>query len=126
VAVAGLTYAPTSPKLAYAVELSHGTPAVANRWPGSQLTLVADAREHLVALLSPDGSEVLNAIWSDSAYLSCLQHNGLSSEIRLARAIPLDDDPLSSLALLASFPPGLRTLIAEDLPRNPPQETEDE
>ncbi len=52
-----------------------------DRWPGQWLNLVADAREHLLALLQPDGSGVHQAVWSESSYLSVLHHSGLSCEI---------------------------------------------
>lgn len=81
-----------------------------DRWPGQQVTVVADASAHLVALLSRDGGQVLNGVWSDSAYLACLQHSSLSAEIRLARAAPEGDDPLARLSLLSAQPPGLRRL----------------
>lgn len=83
------------------------------RWPGAQISLVSDATEHLVALLSPDLRLVRRAFWSDSAYLSCLQHSGLSAEIRMA-------DPVSShstarmLSLLQIQPRGLHVLVGPD------------
>ena len=83
------------------------------RWPGAQLSLVADAAEHLVALMSPDLHSVRRAIWSDSAYLSCLQYSGLSAEIRLC-------DPASArssaaaLALLQVKPRGLQILVGPE------------
>lgn len=80
------------------------------RWPGLQLSVVTDAREHLVTLLDRRMEQVLHGIWSDSAYLSCLQHSGLAAEIRLASQ---DDAGLSldDIALLQAQPPGLRKVI---------------
>jgi sugar-specific transcriptional regulator TrmB len=51
------------------------------RWPGQWLNLVADAREHLLALLHSEGGGVHQAVWSESGYLSVLHHSGLSCEI---------------------------------------------
>jgi len=51
------------------------------RWPGQWLNLVADSREHLLALLQTEGGGVHQAVWSESGYLSVLHHSGLSCEI---------------------------------------------
>lgn len=55
---------------------------------GEDLTIVVDAREHLVALL--DGEDLLQGIWSASPFLSFAHHNGLAIEQQmtvLARAV---------------------------------------
>ncbi|MDQ0462282.1 sugar-specific transcriptional regulator TrmB [Caulobacter ginsengisoli] len=107
--VAGLTYAPTS--ASFRTTQGAAAEQVAQRWPGQQVTVVADAREHLVALLSPDGGRVIQGVSSDSPYLACLQHSGLSAELRLnARG---GDDPWSDLSLLTLRPSGLTTLIGD-------------
>lgn len=80
------------------------------RWPGVHLSLVSDASEHLVALLSPDLRSVRRAFWSDSAYLSCLQHSGLSAEIRLAYPVSKQSSA-RALSLLQLQPPGLHALV---------------
>ena len=80
------------------------------RWPGLQLSVVTDAREHLVSLLDRDMRQVLHGIWSDSAYLACLQHSGLAAEIRLA-SLSATGDPLDKIALLQAQPPGLRKVM---------------
>jgi sugar-specific transcriptional regulator TrmB len=80
------------------------------RWPGLQLSVVTDAREHLVSLLERGMDRVLHGIWSDSAYLSCLQHSGLSAEIRLA-SLATTGDPLDRIALLQAQPPGLQHVM---------------
>lgn len=85
---------------------------VTDRWPGAQLTLVVDAQEHLTALLSRDGRRVLHAVWTDSVYLSCLQHSGLSAEIRLAALRRGEADPLADISLFTAQPAGLRRLVA--------------
>lgn len=110
VVVAGLAYA-AAPALPFPVISSAGAATVAERWPGQQISLVADAREHLTALLAPDSGSVRHAVWSDSAYLACLKHSGLAAEIRISQVAPLDQDPLNGVALLHAFPPGLRALM---------------
>ena len=110
VVVAGLAYA-AAPALHFPVISSAGAATVAERWPGQQISLVADAREHLTALLAPDSGSVRHAVWSDSAYLACLKHSGLAAEIRVSQIAPSDQDPLNGVSLLRAFPPGLRALM---------------
>jgi sugar-specific transcriptional regulator TrmB len=86
----------------------------AERWPGLQLSLVADAREYMMALLSHDAGQVLHGVWSDSAYLAALQHNALASEIRLSALSPMADDALADISLLRSRPAGLRRLVGDE------------
>lgn len=52
-------------------------------WNSEQLNVVVDGQEHLLALLSDDLSVVHQAVWSRSAYLSCIHHAGRMSEIAL-------------------------------------------
>ena len=107
VRTSGLVYETPGP-LPFVARLSPAAAFVADRWPGLQLSLVVDAREHMVALLADDGQAVRHAVWSDSAYLACLKHSGLAAEIRLSRP---GDDELESLSLLAAYPPGLQALV---------------
>ncbi len=107
VTVGGLVYAP-APGVAFAAVRAASSAFAAGRWPGLQLSLVVDAAEHLVALISPDGTRVLNGVWSDSAYLACLKHSGLASEIRLSASEGAARLP--ELSLLNAYPPGLRAL----------------
>lgn len=116
VAVAGLVYAPTVAGPGVVCVASPGAGFVGRRWPGAQLTLVADAAETLTALLPADAGAAVRAVWSDSAYLACLQHNGLASELRLSAVAPDDDDPLAHLSLLRATPRGLRRLIGPEGP----------
>jgi sugar-specific transcriptional regulator TrmB len=110
VRVAGLLYDRTvrSPYLA----LHHSrSEFVLERWPGVQMNVVADASEHLIALLTRDARSVKHAVWSDSAYLACVEHSSRSSELRAEATTPAERKAVSSLALLTSYPPGLRKLI---------------
>lgn len=117
VTVAGLVY-DEPPKFPFPVATMRSQSFVPDHWPGLQLSLVADASEHLLALLSPDGLAARHAVWSDSAYLACLQHSGLAAEIRLSAINRNDSDPFASLSLLRAYPSGLRSLIG---PRSPEQ-----
>jgi HTH-type transcriptional regulator, sugar sensing transcriptional regulator len=108
VRLAGLVYADVTLPFPIAAA-PRGT--VLHRWPGLQLSIVVDASEHLLALLSGDGSRVLHGVCSDSAYLACLQHSGLGAEIRLSALAPDAHDRLGDIALLRAYPPGLRSLI---------------
>jgi sugar-specific transcriptional regulator TrmB len=57
---------------------------VLERWPGQWLNLVVDGKEMLLCFLSSDGAGVHQAIWSGSAYLCCVFHSALLSEIVLS------------------------------------------
>ena len=107
VRVAGQTYAAHATQVE---TVSHDdTAAQLAAWPGLQVTVIADAREHLTALISRDGERCRHGVWSDSPYLACVQHSGLAAEINLAaqaRGHTLSFDP----TLFASRPPGLSDL----------------
>jgi HTH-type transcriptional regulator, sugar sensing transcriptional regulator len=107
VKVAGVVYSEESCDEFLCVR-SQGLTRVPENWPGSQLTLVADAREFLVALFSDDAQELHHGLWTDSLYLSCLQHSGLACEIRLSALALRNEDPLAHLSLLPAMPEGLR------------------
>jgi sugar-specific transcriptional regulator TrmB len=83
-------------------------------WPGQQLTLVADADEHLLALFDVSLANVLQAVWSRSTFLSCLHHNHVAMELLHAawreRGSLATSDALVGISLLSSRPPGLRRL----------------
>lgn len=122
VTVAGLVYGPSAPMAGVTARTAAGAAIARDRWPGVQLSLVVDAAEHLVALMTPAMDGVRRAIWSDSAYLSCLQHSGLSAEIRLSGIDAVILEPQSGLSLLGAAPRGLRALIGpEPLSLSPDQ-----
>lgn len=112
ISIAGLVYDET-PKMPFDCVRSSDAAFVRERWPGAQLTLVVDAREFLVALLTPDGTGVKQAIWSDSGYLACLQHSGLSAEVRLSAPPSARARLARSSSLIGSSPPGLRQLVGK-------------
>ncbi|HYC67769.1 TrmB family transcriptional regulator [Brevundimonas sp.] len=114
VTVAGLVYGPVESIAGVIARRAAGEGVARDRWPGAQLSLVVDAAEHLVALMTPAMDGVRRAIWSDSAYLSCLQHSGLSAEIRLTGVASDALEPLAGLSLLRAAPRGLRALIGPE------------
>lgn len=115
VIVAGLVYDDADRIDGVDTRISPTAPFALDRWPGAQLTVIGDAREHLVALMSRDLATVRRAVWSDSVYLSCLQHSGLSAEIRLCPTAS-GNGAAPGLSLLDVHPDGLRSLIGEPTP----------
>ena len=117
VQVAGVIYEDVG-ECGFVTALSPGGAPVVERWPGSQLGLVVDAREHMKALLSRDETQVKHGVWSDSAYLACLEHNGLACEIWVSLAPP----PVQphTFGLFATYPPGLRDLLGPQSPARDP------
>jgi sugar-specific transcriptional regulator TrmB len=94
---------------------------VRQRWPGQWMNLVIDGKEHVIALLSHDGQRVLQAIWSQSVYISWVYHSALSGEIELARlraalhaSISIEEARRSAAASHPSRSalPGYRLLLA--------------
>lgn len=99
------------------------SPEVISHWPGQHFTLVVDAREHLLALFAMDMSSVHQAVWSQSAFLSCLHHNHLACDFALTALETLPErDPrrkkMAALSLLNAEPLGLRELRTRLEPRS--------
>ncbi len=65
--------------------------AATEHWRSEQLNVVIDGREHLIALLSRDLETVYQAVWSNSLYLSCIQHAGRLCEHTLVRMVAAAD-----------------------------------
>ncbi|PZQ60235.1 MAG: hypothetical protein DI570_14630 [Phenylobacterium zucineum] len=80
-------------------------------WPGLQVTIVADGREYMTALLSRDSQRCRHGSWSDSVYLACLHHSGLAAEIMLGAQALGQALPFAP-SLFASRPPGLDALTS--------------
>lgn len=99
------------------VVLAADAPKLRALWPGEQLNIVVDAREHLLSLLSRDLATVHQAVWSNSTFLSCMQHNNLASEIALGVATSEGNQVQRgarfhrSIALTSSGAPGLEDLL---------------
>jgi len=110
VTVAGLVYG-QAPSLPFPVVVASASAIVAERWPGLQLSLVADAKEHLAALLSLAGTSARHGVWSDSVYLACLKHSGLAAEIQVSAAGSHIDSSFDGISLLQAHPAGLTRLI---------------
>jgi sugar-specific transcriptional regulator TrmB len=110
VTVAGLVYRKPG-EAPYTQIMGVSAAFVAQHWPGQQMSLIADAREVMLVSLAHGGEALLQGLWSDSAYLACLHHSGLSAEIRLAARPRSERDPLEHLSLLTARPEGLKRLL---------------
>jgi len=80
--------------------------------------IIVDSLEHVMGLLSMNMEKVHEAVWSDSNFLSCMQHNNLTAELiaigpRSIYSGPADDvSKITEGITLAQFrPPGLERLI---------------
>lgn len=111
--VAGIAYRPEDAQDAMPYN-GESADLVASRWPGLGLILVVDGRQQLIAQLSKDMSRVLNAVYSDSLFLSCVFHSTMAADVRLVATRTDPSDPLRILSLQRSTPPGLRTLLGMD------------
>ena len=84
-------------------------------WPGEQLNMVADAEQFMLALLAKDAGSVHQAIWSNSTFLSCMQHNGLWAELVMTETFARDGieppSDIQRISLTRSQLPGLRQLM---------------
>src|ERR1700733_4602491 len=63
----------------------HDAARILTMWPGHQLNLVVDALEHLLALASHDLTQLHQAIWSNSGFISCMQYSHLLCELAATR-----------------------------------------
>lgn len=93
--------------------VAHAAPngqAVRGAYPGAIMTFVADAKQYLETLLSEDGANLLNGIWTDSPYLACAKHSALSTEVRLNMLMRDHADPYPEISLMRSGAPGLQLL----------------
>ncbi len=96
------TYEPASIAGAEVAQAYQGE-AVLAHWKCQQLNVVADSQEVLLALLHADLSEVYQAVWTSSLYLSCAMHIGLMREHAFHAIAALKDR--------ADFPAELRQLL---------------
>jgi len=86
------------------------------QWPGEQLNIVADAKDTLLALFNRDCDEVIQAVVTQSHYLSNLMHSAIIAEIVMAHSSSIDlaDDILDAIrgrSLLTAKPPGYREFL---------------
>jgi sugar-specific transcriptional regulator TrmB len=56
---------------------------VIKRWPGEWINMVKDGEEYVLALLDGDLRGVIQAVWSESPYLSWVYYSALMSELEL-------------------------------------------
>lgn len=84
---------------------------VGELWPGLGILLVVDGAQQLVAQISLDMNHVLNGIWSDSIFQSCVFHSYVAAQIRLVAQRDDPTDRLPPLSLQSARPPGLRMLM---------------
>lgn len=113
VTVIGIVYGEESSTPYQGVRSRMSEPVLAH-WPGAQLTIATDARRHMIALLNEELDTVRHAVWSDSVYLSAMQHYALSAEIRL-HALLMPEPPYPpGLSLGGTHPPGVRQLMGVD------------
>lgn len=60
---------------------------ITSAFPGDVISLNVDGVQHLLAVLRPEGEEVHQAIWTQSAIVSYLLYNGLVNEASQAAAM---------------------------------------
>lgn len=60
-----------------------------DRWPGQWIDLVTDGSRFTMALLTSDGSEVVQAVWSASPHVAYIHHNRMACEMAYT-AIKID------------------------------------
>jgi HTH-type transcriptional regulator, sugar sensing transcriptional regulator len=68
---------------------SAGGERLLERWPGQWVNVVVDAQKHLLALLDARARGVLQAVYSESTYLSVTYFSALSVEMMFGRTIEL-------------------------------------
>lgn len=107
VRVMGQVYGPAATSVEVVRQAT--APAQLSAWPGQQVTIVADGLEHLTALISHDGLRCPQGVWSDSAYLACIQHSGLAAELVMG-AVATGQTLTFNPTLFGSRPPGLAAL----------------
>jgi len=87
------------------------------RWPGQQINIVVDANAFVLALFNERSDAVLQAVWSTSGYLACLQHSYMAASLlaRQCESEGLLNAPsmrrFDDLALMSARPPGLQAFI---------------
>ena len=88
---------------------------VVERWPAQWANAVVDGAESLLALLSHDGSEVRQAIWTGSPFISWVYHSAFIAELFYSDISRRLEDGLSIDELEGAF--SLHsTLRSEDAP----------
>jgi sugar-specific transcriptional regulator TrmB len=80
VAVAAIVYEPV--EIARVEIVMHARPKLSSElFPGGALAVGVDGCQHLLALFGDTPEELRQALWTQSVWLSVLQHNGLVCEL---------------------------------------------
>jgi sugar-specific transcriptional regulator TrmB len=126
IAVYVQAYVPTEIKGAHVTVAPRGQEAE-SYWNSQQLNIVVDGRETLIALLDEGLTQIHQAVWSNSLYLSCLMHAGMTSEQTIHRMFEAKAAPDSSRRMnavldehrffLNSDVPGQKELVARFVKR---------
>jgi sugar-specific transcriptional regulator TrmB len=86
VRVVAKTYAPADIP-GVRVILNPNPEKVTSMYPGQWTVLFIDGAEYLLAALTPDGQDLLQAVWSGSPFLSWVLYTSVSAEFVLAEAL---------------------------------------
>lgn len=54
---------------------------IRSRWPAQWIVMVIDGSQLLMALITADGSRIVQAVWSSSPFLSWMHHSSLHHEM---------------------------------------------
>jgi sugar-specific transcriptional regulator TrmB len=80
VQVVGKTYRPVAvPGMEVLIEPDSAL--ILDRWPGQWVDVVADGSQFVLALLGADGTNVVQAVWSASPFLSYIHYGRLACEL---------------------------------------------
>lgn len=96
------------------VRIATNSGSMLRAWP-QWLNIVADASEHMLALIRSERGDVIQAVWSGSSYLSVIYFSGLDAEMKNA-AIATEIRAGASLAQLRKIVANWDHSGAEQLP----------
>lgn len=65
---------------------------IRTRWPAQWIVMAVDGSQILLAIASADGSQVVQAVWSSSPFLSWILHSSLHHEIAWSATCQLLED----------------------------------
>lgn len=88
---------------------------VLRRWPCQWFNMVVDGRCHMMVLMDKPGEKILQAVWSESPYLSWIYHSALSNEIRMAAIMSILSGPVD-VEDVRKVIKGLEPLVAKEAP----------
>jgi len=85
-------------------------------WPGDFLNIVADGREHLIALLNIKKQKIIQAIKINNPYLSIMLHNGLINEFAAGPIYKMIYKKASRKEMMDFFKKTIHPYITEKTP----------